>query len=263
MMSLEARSAKCEAPRARGGGGGLPGFTLIEVLLAAAAFSIVLLAIHMVFHSALRLRNKTATEIENALPLQQTYQWIRRDLANLVLPGGVLFGSLQTTPTSSLPSGQPGSAPLATLAGDTPGQSSPEFYTTTALIDDRYPWGEVQRVSYFLAPPTNQTAGRDLIRSVTRNLLPVLEQPAEEQRLMSGVESILFYYYDGQQWLDAWDSTTRSNELPSAIKVDIQLASTQAVASMGVFRLAPVEWVVPILLRASTNQTQQMGGGSS
>jgi general secretion pathway protein J len=238
-----------------------PGFTLLEVLLAVSIFSIVLLAIHLVFYGAVRLRNKTAAEIEGALPLQQTFTLLRRDLSNLVLPGGILLGALQTTPTTGLQLGQTGPAPLATLAGDLPGQSSPDFYTTTAAIDDAYPWGEVQRVSYFLADSTNQTIGRDLFRSVTRNLLPTLEEQPEEQWLMAGVESIFFYYYDGQRWADTWDSATQTNQLPGAIKVAIQLASTETVLSTGLSSRAPIELVVPILVRAGTNQTQQTGGG--
>jgi hypothetical protein len=125
-----------------------------------------------------------------------------------------------------------------------------------------YPWGEVQRVSYFLADSTNRTIGRDLIRSVTRNLLPtLLEEQPEEQWLMSGVESIFFYYYDGQAWADTWDSATRTNQLPAAIRVAINLASTNTVSVTGPFSRAPVELVVPILVRAGTNQTQQTGGG--
>ena len=238
-----------------------PGFTLLEVLLAVSIFSIVLLAIHLVFYGAVRLRNKTAAEIEGALPLQQTFTLLRRDLSNLVLPGGVFLGALQTSPTTGLQTGQTGPAPLATVASDLPGQSSPEFYTTTAAIDDAYPWGEVQRVAYFLADSTNQTIGRDLIRSVTRNLLSTLEEQAEEQWLMSGVESIFLYYYDGQQWADTWDSTTQSNQLPGAIKVAIHLASSNAVPRFSSASPAPIELVVPILLRAGTNQTQSTGGG--
>ena len=239
----------------------VPGFTLLEVLLAVSIFSIVLLAIHLVFHGALRLRNKTVAQIEGSLPLQQTFTLLRRDLSNLVLPGGILLGALQTTPSTGTELGQTGPAPLATLAGDMPGQSSPELYTTTAVIDDAYPWGEVQRVSYFLADPTNRTVGRDLIRSVTRNLLPTLEEPAEEQWLMSGVESIFYYYYDGQAWADTWDSATQTNQLPGAVKVAIHLADTNRVPATGRFSRAPVELVVPILVRAGTNQTQQTGGG--
>src|ERR1043166_4639997 len=69
-------------------------FTLLELLLSILVFSIVLAAIHVVFFSAFKLRNKTADAIERSLPVQQTLAIIKRDLANLVPPGGLLSGAL-------------------------------------------------------------------------------------------------------------------------------------------------------------------------
>src|SRR5437899_9614128 len=65
-------------------------FTLLELLLAVLVFSIVLTAIHVVFFSALKLRARTTEAIERALPLQQTVAIIKRDLENIVPPGGAL-----------------------------------------------------------------------------------------------------------------------------------------------------------------------------
>jgi type II secretion system protein J len=233
-------------------------FTLIEVLLAMAVFAIVLAAIHMVFYGGLRLRNRSAEAIEKALPLEHTIAVMQRDLANLVLTGGTLFGELQTTPMESA---------LSTNALDSmipdavsvPGQSSPGFFTTSGLLDEIEPWGEVQRVSYFLAEPTNSSAGLELFRSVTRNLLPVLPDEPDHQFLMGGLESLAFYYYDGTQWLEYWDSTSATNKLPCAIKVELQLVREPGDRSP---RL-PVEIVVPVVVRAGTNeiaQTEEEGG---
>ena len=147
------------------------------------------------------------------------------------------------------------------------GQSSPDFYTTTGFIDQTSPWAEIQRVSYILVDRANRAAaGKDLIRAVTRNLLPATaeEEPAE-QWLMGGVQGMAFYYYDGTQWRDSWDSTTPdpttglTNTLPHAIKVQIQLASSHSGGALSV--MAPIELVVPIVVQARTNQTQSAGGG--
>lgn len=227
-------------------------FTLLEVLIATAIFAIVLAAMNTVFFSALRLRNRATESVEAALPVQQALAIIKRDLASLVLPGGTLSGAFNTTSTTN------------SLAG----QSSPNFYTASALIDDTSPWAEVQRISYALVNPTNRdAAGRDLIRASTRNLLPVLnEDPPTQQWLMSGVEGLRFYYYDGTQWRDSWDSTTTdlatglTNTLPQAIKLQIQRASAGTGGAGSV--AAPIELVVPVVIQARTNQAPQAGGGS-
>lgn len=231
------------------------GFTLLELLLAVLVFAIVLGAIHLVFFSAFKLRNKTAEAIERSLPLQQTLAIIKRDLANLVPPDGTLSGALQSTPT--LPTGSGMTASLNR-------QSGPQFYTAVGIVDDNTPWGEVERVSYFLAPPTNNTPGLDLYRSVARNLLPMLQDQTDDQYLMSGVESIAFQFHDGTAWRDTWDSTQvdsmtgLTNNLPCAIKLELQLHSENRALGTP----APVELVVPVMVLARTNLTTEVSGGA-
>src|SRR5882672_5088465 len=133
------------------------GFTLLEILIATVVFAIVLAAMNGVFYGALRLRNKTTESVDASLPPQRALELIKRDLSNLVLPGGTISGVFNTTSVSNMMMGQ----------------SSPNFYTASGLIDDTSPWAEVQRVTYALVDSTNRSAsGRDLIRATTRNLLP-------------------------------------------------------------------------------------------
>jgi type II secretion system protein J len=226
-----------------------PAFTLIEVLLAVAAFGIVLAAINTVYFSALRLRNTTAAAIDEALPRERALTIIKRDLANLVAPGGTLAGGLQTT----------------SLSNSMAGQSSPIFSTTSGTIDDTSPWSELQRVSYLLVESTNRTGGRDLVRAVTRNLLPSLaEEQPEQLWLMGGVQAMAFLYYDGSQWRDSWDSsvadsaTGETNTLPKAIKVQIEMFSERRGRSLP----PALELVVPIVVHSRTNATQQATGGA-
>ncbi len=233
-------------------------FTLLELLLAILVFAIVLGAIHVVFFSALKLRNRTSATIERSLPLQQALGIIKRDLANLAPPGGTFSVALQSTPTvSPTAGGSTNSTGASNLSDSQDRGNGPQFYTAVAVVDDNAPWGEIERVSYYLAQPTNNTPGMDLHRSVTRNLLPVMQSDAEDQFLMSGVDSIKFEYYDGNDWQDTWDSTQTdsatglANNLPSAIKVELQLHPESNVNGVP----APVEFVVPLMVMARTNTT--------
>jgi general secretion pathway protein J len=224
------------------------GFTLIEVLLAVTISSIVLVAIHLLFYGAIQLRNKSAEVIEQGIPLQQALAIIKRDLENVVLPGERLLGELQTTMTSTSSNlltslNEPGNA--------LPGQSSPALFTASGLLSEQVPWAEVQRVAYYLAPPTNNSLGKDLIRSVTRNLLPVFPEEPVTRSILSGVQSITFWFYDGLQWREYWDSTIETNKLPYGIKVELQLVSAPTER----LRREPIELVVPILVQAGTNTT--------
>jgi prepilin-type N-terminal cleavage/methylation domain-containing protein len=226
----------CHHPAPRSGG-----FTLVELIIAASIMAIVLVAIHAVFFGALRLRERTLASLEASLPVEQALQTMQRDLANIVVStngtNGSFFGPLQTTnPTNALP-----------------GQVGPDFYTSGGELDGVVPWGNVEKIDYLLAVPTNGSAGpgQDLIRAITRNLLPVTQPtvPDEKHTLLSGVQSLTFLYYDGTQWDPAWDTTQQTN-LPLAIKVQIKMAARNP----GDLTLnPPLELVVPLDILLNTN----------
>ncbi len=219
-------------------------FTLAELLIAISIFAIVLAAINTVLFGAIRLRDRTTDAVEKALPREYALATIKHDLSNLVKPGGVLSGSLQSTPTTNT----------------FPGQVSPDFYSNTGTPEGANPWGDIQKISYLLVTPADRnTAGRELVRAVTRNLLATTPQPPVQQWLLSGVESMTFHYYDGTQWADAWDTTLQTN-LPSAIKVQILMAQDRNSGSLA--QVSPLELVIPLDIQgltnaASTNTTTQ------
>ena len=137
---------------------------------------------------------------------------------------------------------------------------SPTFYTASAIIDDTAPWGEVERVVYYLAAPTNNTPGKDLMRAVSRNLLPTLQDEPVAQWVLGGVQEVTFTYYDGMQWQQVWDSTLlASNKLPLAVKVELQLLPEETERQMR----DPITLVVPLAVQGSTNATTQTTGGGS
>jgi type II secretion system protein J len=216
-------------------------FTLLEVLIAVVSFAIVLAAINGVFYGALRLRAKAAESAERFRPLQRALDVIKNDLASIVPPGTTLAGPLQTTALTNLVAGR----------------ISPDFYTASANIDPWTPWADIQRVSYALVQPQSRSGGLDLVRLVTRNLLPVEgdEMPFQDS-LLSGVHSVIFSFYTGSQWQTTWDSTTPepvtglTNTLPAAVKVQIHLAAADTGRPLAF--AAPVELVVPLAAQSRT-----------
>lgn len=224
---------------------GARGFTLLELLLAVGIFGIVLAAINTVFFSAMRLRNKTTAGLEESLPIQQTLALLKRDLQGLMVPG-TIAGPFQTATAGDVMAQQGGTV----------------FYTCTGPVNDTTPFADVQKVSYTLRQPEdNQSPGRDLVRLVNRNILATQEQGVE-QWLMSGVERLQLSYYDGNTWKEVWDSTMpdlaigRTNLLPRAIKVQLQLAS-----NYGETRKLPIEMVVPVVVEARSNVVQNASAG--
>ena len=65
-------------------------FTLIEVLLALAICAIVLVAINAVFVTAVRLRERTAANVDQSIPVNQALDILSRDLKGVAGPRGFL-----------------------------------------------------------------------------------------------------------------------------------------------------------------------------
>ena len=225
-------------------------FTLLELLIAVAIFAVVLLAMHMVFFGAVQLRNRTASTVDEALLLDQAVALLRRDLQNLVPPGGTLFGPLQSVPQTT-------NAVMDPLVSLNARRVSPDFYTASAVVDAWTPWGEVQKVAYALTVPTNRTEGFELVRAVTRNLLSPYAETPELQPLLSGVQDVRFEFFDGSQWLAVWDSTVHPLVLPLAIRVQI----IRVPRGVQVAAEAPIELVVPVSVRPLTNVAGLSSGG--
>jgi type II secretion system protein J len=215
------------------------GFTLMELLLATAIGSVVLLVIQTTFFGALRLHRTTHARLDDDRTVERTLAIIRRDLAGLMLPGGVLSGELQTTSFSSMTSGTQGD------------RVTPDLFTASGRIDGWTPFAEVQSVAYYLSQATGSSDGRDLIRVVTRNLLPVQETEPEETVLLQNVAAAEIMYFDGTGWVDTWDSFSTST-LPRALKVSLSMAPTERSAAAP----APVEIVVPLLVQTTTTQAE-------
>ena len=223
-------------------------FTLIEMILAVGIAAMVLMIVSVVFFTSLHLRDATSDMVDAASPVDSAVTFIKRDLACAVTP---------TNGTSKILSGGFRVGNNITSMG----VSDPvaiEMFTATGTLSDSEPWGDIQRVSYELRSPTDASAnGRDLYRSVTRNLLPLANPEVTDQLMLSGVQSLTFSCYDGMQWNQAWDTTDPTgiySNLPVAVRVDIQMA--------GRADLGAIEIMVPIDSQSRTNMVFTTGTGS-
>jgi len=215
-------------------------FTLIEMVLAIGVAAIVLIAVNTALFASLRLRDATTDAVDAAAPVDQAVTFIRRDLECVVTP---------TNGTSKVLSGDFRAGNVSS-----PGVPEPvavEMFTTTGALSANAPWGDIQRVTYELKQPTDHNAtGKDLVRSVVRNLLTITTPEVEDQLMLSGVQNIKFSCYDGSQWQDAWDTTGVTSvytNLPLAVRVDIQMAGNNTANAQ------PIEMVVPIDAQTRTN----------
>jgi len=216
-------------------------FTLIEMILAMGVAALVLTVAGSVLFAALHLRDATQAAVDSATPVDQALAVMRRDLECAVTP---------TNGTSKVLSGD---FRVGTLTS--PGIRQPvavEMYTATGALRDTAPWGDIQKVTYELRDPTDRNEpGKDLFRSVTRNLMATTAVPdVEDQWMLGGVQSVEFSCFDGSQWSGTWDTsglTSVNTNLPTAVRVRIQLAGSNPATTQ------PIEMLVAIDSQSRTN----------
>lgn len=185
------------------------GFTLLEILAATAISAILLGSLYSVFHGALKLRERTFAEVETAIPRSYIAMIIRRDLTNLSPPTGILAG------------------PAIGESDEVDGfrQDRLEFYSSSGIVNEDDPWGDIQKVEYYLQEPQDPNEdqeGLNLVRGVTRNLLASISEEPEENILLGGIQSLQITYFDGIIWQDTWDSTVVENEAPKAVNIIVK-----------------------------------------
>jgi type II secretion system protein J len=218
-------------------------FTLMEMVLAIGISAIVLISVTAVFFSALRLRDATENAVDNETPVDLATTTMERDLECIVTPTNgtskVLSGDFRVGNIISTGSGEPVAI---------------EMYTTTGDLSDKESWGDIQKVTYELRDPVSGGPGKDLVRSVTRNLLTPTTPEVEDQWMMSGVQNLTISCYDGAQWWNTWDTTgltSVNTNLPTAVRVDVQPIGNQ---------MSPIEILVPIDSQSRTNVTLATSG---
>ncbi len=186
-------------------------FTLLEMVMAAAAAAVILVAIYGVFGRALRLRDDATERTREGRLRAHAASVIRNDLRNALI------------------SGSTGTALAATLEGSQQGKDAGfpgylKFIATTARETEQgvLP-GDLQQVEYYVAKDAESAdAGAGvLVRALDTNLLAPVKETPREERLLTGVKSMEVTFYDGQSWTDAWTYSETETMLPEAIRVRI------------------------------------------
>ena len=188
-------------------------FTLIEVLLATLAFSIVLAAINTVFYGAVRLRERADAKHRLIKPRFQALEILKQDLRATFYSEDFRADRFWCEPSTGL------SATADQL----------QFFSSTGATSETTPWPDVQQIEYYLAPtldPRKSSGTLDLVRAVTRNFLITTVDLPIEQRLASGITGFQLSFFDGEIWQNTWDSEVQDPVLPKAVQIYLEFAPT-------------------------------------
>ncbi len=192
------------------------GFTLLELLVAMVLMVVVASCLYTALYTGFRARRSALQAVEPTLQALNAIELLKEDILGVVPPGD----------SNSL---------VGAFVGEDSGgvkgvdADSIEFYTTHVYADDDSVSGGIGKITLLLDEEdvedrqSNYTTYK-LVREVTTNLLARKEPKPVEQVLCRDVVSLNFRYYDGEDWVDEWDSSEDSNSLPQAVEVDIEVA---------------------------------------
>lgn len=182
-------------------------FTLLELLVAAFAASVLMVALLTVMSVSWKLQERARERQLADAPRDAALQQLRAELRAAVVPNGLLADLFLAETEES------GEVRLDRL----------EFVTATGGFTPDALGGDLVRLAYYLVE-SDKAGEYDLVRAEQANVLVVEVEEAEELVMLRGVASFELTFYDGTDWTDGWDSSVQENELPLAIHVRLTFA---------------------------------------
>lgn len=212
-------------------------FTLLELLVGAVMFAIVVATVSTVLHGAMQLQRRTHEMLVHDRQLDMALDTFRRDFRSAAYPGGTLATNLTTL----------------LQIGSSQG-SRVEFYSYSGLTHSNSPYGDLEKVTYFLQEPGgwDQTNGLDLVRGSYRNLTSFADQDYSEWRLLQGIDQMTLEFWDGTTWQTAWDSVSMDPPQPTAVRMTLQMVPTREYPQGVLHQIS-----VPLSIQGPTNGTNQ------
>jgi len=235
-MMMRVNRYRVSGVRCRGARG--KRFTLLEIIAVVSIAGVLMAGLLIALRGTILMRERDDAATRDDAARQHCLDVVSRDLRGIVPPG---------TPLSPDFLGEPEEA-------DDVRRDTVEFATSANSPRDGVFGGDVIRVSYSIVQDEQDVPGH-LVRSVWRNQLSVEEEDPEEQVLIDGIHSLAFTYYDGEEWLDSWDSSLTENVLPQAVTARIE-----RVADLDAEFGEVIELTVPIFAVTPPLDTESQEG---
>lgn len=221
------------------------GFTLLEVLVALALMAIMAGALYASLHIGFKARRGAEAAVGPARRAHLAMELVRKDVEAALPPTGILAGEFVGDD----------------LVDDAGRDADAVFFHANGRAPRDQPAAcDVRKVEFALTVPGDEDIPVLVRRTIFQLLAPETPEPVEEV-LCRGVSTFNLRYFDGSQWLDAWDSTVQGNVLPVAVEVKIEVERGAAgEAERAAYRVVRV-FVLPCGAAAEGTDVAQAGSG--
>jgi len=195
-------------------------FTLIELILAGLLSMIIMTTMVTIWYGLVRLNDQVDDRVDLNYVKQYIHEVFSRDIRGVVKPTGKFAG------------------PFSCRSGDEDQSYDLEFVSTNNSAYSEF-GSDFCKVKYYVVDPAEDESFDDdesldgtlvFVRSYTDNMnaAELDETTIQKTLLLRNIESVSYEFYDGSdEWLTEWESTTRDNALPLAIKLIINQYTTE------------------------------------
>jgi prepilin-type N-terminal cleavage/methylation domain-containing protein len=279
-------SAERQAPSA---GAQRPGFTLIELLLALTLLAVIGGGLALALSTSLRAAETIQRRADVADERRKLVAQLRSDLQGVWVRPGSQTTWLRGGDAATINSGATTPTPVGatTAQGDVLELTTARPISTDALQSGQEtegtlgPQSDVAQVSWRLEPDTDGSLA--LVRRERTPADPEVDEtqdPSVVRTVMSrSVTAMQVFFFDGTQWLEAWDAATPEpnsapasgngqsspSGLPQAVQVTLTLAPN-LTPRRGVARNQPSDAISPltivVAMPGAEGQTTATVGGN-
>jgi type II secretion system protein J len=188
------------------------GFTLLELLVGTAITAVLAGSLYATLHIAFKARRGADAAVTQMRRAELAVELMRADIESAMLPKGILAGQFLGEDETDR-AGRP--------------MDSLVMHCTAGGAAHTEGTGDVRMVE-FACEPAEDGMSMVLVRRVSCYLLATSVEEPEPEVICRGVRALDMKYFDGIDWQDSWDSTTRDNTLPLAVEVTMELVAEDA-----------------------------------
>jgi type II secretion system protein J len=219
----------------------------LELLVALTISAVVALSLFSSLFVVFKSRESSMSALAPVSSVELAMEMIKGDLQAALpeapststtsgLTGGISSQTTTATPLIGPFEGQQG--------GGQSGGDAIYFYSTGYSPPHQSGVGEVKQIGLMMEQRNNVMC---LVRQVWGNLLSQQAQSItpDEEVICRYVKNFTLEYYDGTQWVTAWDSTQYNNSLPVAVEVNIDIQPPGARQPMHLRRVVALSCLTP------------------
>lgn len=180
-------------------------FTLLELIIAIALMDVIAVALYSSIYTAFKAKNKSQAAVRPFQYVTPVFEYIRKDLVSAMNPDGILAGVF-------LGENNPGQGDL--------GADILSFYTSSYQPKANEVASNIVNIEYVLE---NDLENDKIVlkRLVTKNILTPSAPEADEEIICRDIIGLDIQYYDGNSWLQEWDSSVENSQLPWAVRITL------------------------------------------